>query len=45
VPLLPYEEELQNIFFSLKDSDAVVYDLEDNEENKDDDEDSTDEMI
>jgi hypothetical protein len=43
VPLLPYKEELQTIFFSLKDSNAVVYDLEDNEDNEDDNEDFTDE--
>jgi thymidylate synthase len=36
VPLTPYEEELHNIFFSLKASDEVVSNLEETEEEADD---------
>jgi hypothetical protein len=34
VPLLAYKLELHTIFFSLKDSDAVVSVLKDNEDNE-----------
>jgi hypothetical protein len=36
VPLTPYEEELHNIFFSMKASDEVVSNLEENDEGADD---------
>jgi hypothetical protein len=36
VPLTPYEEELHNIFFSMKASDEVVSNLEENDEEADD---------